>query len=99
MGRSRRQRQAGRAQPRPVDLAQDGQAEDHPPASSGSGDRPAPLDRAGKISATQHKRWDEVRKARRARELLRMAEPILRAQAAAGDPTAQHIADRLREVL
>jgi len=56
-------------------------------------------ERSAKIRATQLERWSEVRKARMARELLRILEDDLRERARHGDTLAKYVVDRLDEVL
>ena len=52
-----------------------------------------------KVRQKQLAHWSDVRKAKMARELLRVLEDDLRERARHGDTLAKYVADRLDEVL
>ena len=56
-------------------------------------------ERSAKIRATQLERWSDVRRARQARELLRLMADDVRERARHGDTMAKYVADRLDECL
>lgn len=54
---------------------------------------------AAKVRAAQLTNWTEIRKAKMARELLRLMADDVRERARHGDTLAKYVADRLDECL